>query len=272
MKSAKTKSTKKRRRFLGGAAKKELDAFSRRSANQPKTDRGRPRKLPQATVTGRAFNYEWALNEVWEELEGPLLSSKTADEVTDAFKRSAASCARDFVPMLSADILSLINDPDFPKRALPRTRFLARSLGGWPNLSSRRSRDICEEADQVEKRKSPYRILRREFYIECSCGYRGPAFNDGCRKCGAQPPLSLDFWTGEVLEIQEVKTERRIRKKIQPQPRQEAPVATNPNAVQCECGASIFGSTREIALEALAKHKRDEHPEIPNQPAEKPPE
>jgi hypothetical protein len=228
--------------------------------------------LPWDTVTGRASNYEWALNEVWEELEGPLLSSKTADEVTDAFKRFAEPCARDFVPRLSSDILSLLSDPDFPQRALPRTRFLARSLGGRPNLSFRTSRDICEEADQVEKRKSPHRILRREFYIECSCGYRGPALNDGCRECGAQPPLWFENLTGKVLDIQEVKTERRIRKKTQPQPSQEGQIPTNPNTVRCECGASIHASSREIALEFLAKHKREEHPEIANQPAEKPAE
>jgi hypothetical protein len=228
--------------------------------------------LPQDTVTERASNYEWALNEVWEELEERLLKSKTSDEVTEAFKKFAGSCAVDFVPRLSSDILELLNDPDFPQRALPRTRFLARSLGGRPTLSFRRSRDICEEADREEKRKSPHRILRREFYVECSCGYRGPALNDGCRKCGAQPQLSLDNWTGQALEIEEVKTVRRIRKKAQAEPHQDAALATNPNTVWCECGASITASSREIALEQLAKHKRDEHREVTNQQTEKRPE
>ena len=264
-------STKKRRRFQGKSGKKTLDAFSTTATNQTNSNRGRPRMLPPDTVTGRASNYEWALNEVWEELEGPLLNSKTSQDVTDAFKKFAGSCAVDFVPRLSADILELLIDLDFPKRQLPRTRFLARSLGGRPTLSFRRSRDICEDADREEKRKSPHRILRREYYVECSCGYRGPAFNDGCRRCGAQPQLSLDDWTGEALEIQEVKTVRRIRKKTQPEPHQEAAIATAPNTVQCECGTSISASSREIALEHLAKHKRDAHPEISDQPTEKPP-
>lgn len=268
MKSQRFGSTKKRRRFRGKLSKKTLDAFS---SVATKSNRGRARMLPRDTVTGHASNYEWALNEVWEGLQGPLLNSKTSDEVTEAFKTFAGSCAGDFVPGLSSDILELLNDPDFPQRALPRTRFLARSLGGRPTLSFRRSRDICEDADREEKRKSPHRILRREFYVECSCGYRGPALNDGCRKCGAQPQLSLDNWTGEALDIPEVKPVRRIRKKTQPEPHQDAALATNPNTVWCECGASISASSREIALEQLAKHKSDEHPEIANQPTERPP-
>ena len=228
--------------------------------------------LPDDTVTGRAFNYEWALNQVWENLEKPLLDVETSHGVIEAFKKFAQSYAGDFVPRLSEDILLLLNDPDFPQRALPRTRFLARSLGGRPILSFRRSRDICEEADRREKKKSPHRIIRREFYVECSCGYRGPALDRGCRKCGAQPELSLDDYTGKLLEIEKPKTVREIRKATPPEPHHQAANATNPNTVRCECGASIGASTRETALEALAKHKRDKHPEIAIQSTEKPPE
>jgi hypothetical protein len=228
--------------------------------------------VPRDTVTGHASNYELQLNEVWERLERPLLNSKTSDEVTEAFKKFAAIYAGDFVPRLSCDILLLLNDPDFPQRALPRTRFLARSLAGRSTLSFRRSRDICEEADREEKRKSPHRILRREFYIECSCGYRGPALNNDCRNCGAKPQLSLDNWTGSAPEIHQVKPVRKIRKKAHPDFHPEVAVATDPNSVRCDCGATISAPSREIALEALAKHKRDEHGEIANQQTEKPPE
>jgi hypothetical protein len=27
-------------------------------------------------------------------------------------------------------------------------------------------------------------IVRREYYIECSCGYKGPALDGACRDCG----------------------------------------------------------------------------------------
>jgi hypothetical protein len=272
VKSDKFGRTKKRRKFHGKKGIKTLATFSSTATNQTKSKRGRKRMLPQDTVTGRASNFERELNEVWERLERPLLDSKTSHEVNEAFKKFAEFCAVDFVPTFSSDILSLLNDPDFPQRALPRTRFLARSLGGRPNLSFRRSRDICEEVNREKMRRSPHRILRKEFYIECSCGYRGPAFNDGCRKCGAQPPLSLDYWTGEAPEFDEAETERKIRKTAQPEPHQEAAIAINPNTVQCECGATITGSSHEITLEMLAKHKCDEHPEIDNQRAEKSPE
>jgi hypothetical protein len=272
VKSDKFGPTKKRRKFQGKKSTKTLATFSSAATNQTKSKRGRRRMLPQDTVTGHADNYERELNEVWETLEMPLLNSKTSHEVTEAFKKFAEYCAGDFVPRLSSDILSLLSDPDFPQRALPRTRFLARSLGGMPTLSFRRSRDICEEVGRKEKRKSPHRILRREFYIECSCGYRGPALNDGCRKCGAQPQLSLEYWTGEALEFDGFKTERKIRKRARPEPHQDAAIATNPNTVHCECGTTISASSREIALEMLAKHKRDEHPKIDNQRAEKSPE
>ena len=219
MKSDKFGSTKKRRKSHGKTGIKTIDRFSSAATNQTRSKRGRRPMLPQDAVTLRASTYERELNEVWETLERPLLNSKTSHEVTEAFKKSAGFCAADFVPRLSSDILLLLKDPDLPQRALPRTRFLARSLGGRPNLSFRRSRDICEEVDREEKRKSPYRILRREFYIECSCGYRGPALDDGCRKCGAQPPVLLDNnWTGKALEVCEVKTARKIRKTPPPEP------------------------------------------------------
>jgi hypothetical protein len=265
VKSNKFGSAKKRRKSHRQTGKKALDAFSSAVTNQSKSNRGRHRMLPWDTVTGRASNYERQLNEVWERLESHLLNSKTSDEVTAAFKQFAEPYAGDFVPSLSSDILSLLNEPDFPQRALPRTKFLARSLGGRSTLSFRRSRDICEDADKEEKHKSPHRILRREFYIECSCGYRGPAVDDGCRKCGAQPQLSLNIWTGRAPEIHEVKTKRKISKAAQPEPPRELVAPANPNTVQCECGATISASSREIALEALAKHKRDEHGEIANQ-------
>ena len=264
--------TKKRRKFQGKKSTKTLATFSSAATNQPKSKRGRKRMLPEDTVTGHASNFERELNEVWERLEKPLLVSKTSHEVTEAFKKFAEYCAVDFVPRLSSDILSLLNDPDFPQRALPRTRFLARSLGGRPNLSFRRSRDICEEVDRKARQKSPHRILRRELYIECSCGYRGPALNDGCRKCGAQPPPSLELWTGESLDIDDAKHVRKILKTAQPEPHREAAMAPNPNAVQCACGTTIIGPSRESALKLLDKHRRDEHPEIENQRAEKSPE
>jgi hypothetical protein len=39
-------------------------------------------------------------------------------------------------------------------------------------------------------------IVRREFYIECTCGHRGPAKGGGCPQCGTKrlsPELELNY-------------------------------------------------------------------------------
>jgi len=178
-----------------------------------------------------------------------------------AFRQFAEPYARQFVPGLSGDILSLLNDPDFPQRAIPRIKFLARSLAGRPTLSFRTSRDICEKAAAQEKLKSPHRILRQEFYIECSCGYQGPALDNACRKCGAQSPLSLYVWTGQAPRLPSDENKRKIPKATRRESEQQVvlPKATESNHVQCECGATIAAASREKALEALAEHKRLVH-------------
>lgn len=217
--------------------------------------------LPWDTVTGRASNYEFQLKEVWDRLATPLLCAKTAAEVTVAFRECAQPYVGEFVPGLSSDILLLLNDPDFPQRGMPEIKFLARSLAGRPSLSFRTSRDICEKAAAQGKLKSHHRILRREFYIECSCGYRGPALDNNCRKCGAEPQLSIDVWTGQAPWIPPNDPKRKTPKATRREYGQEAVVtkATETNHVQCECGATIGAASREKALEALAEHKRLEH-------------
>jgi len=160
--------------------------------NPTKKKRGRPRKMERSWVTGRASNSEFQLNQVWANLEAPLLAAQTAEEVTIAFTAHGEPYARDYVPGLAADILTLVRDKKFPKRPAPRIKFLARSLAGRPSLSFRTSRDLCEMAQIQESLKSPHRVLRQEFYIECSCGYQGPARDNACRKCGASiPPFGL---------------------------------------------------------------------------------
>jgi hypothetical protein len=180
------------------------------------------------------------------------------EEVTAAFRQFGEPYAGDFVPRLSSDILLLLNDPDFPQRANPRIKFLARSLAGRPAESFRTARDICEKAAVEDRRKSTHRILRREFYIQCSCGYKGPAFNNGCPKCGTQPQLSLYEWTGQAPWNSSNEKKRRIRKAIRHESNQavEVPIHAESNHVQCVCGAAIGAASREKALEALAEHKR----------------
>lgn len=154
---------------------------------------GRPAKIPTSTVIGRAGNSRIQLNQIWKKLEGPLLSAQTVDEVVDAFQNHGQPYASYYVPNFASDVLALIRDKHFPKDSEARTNFLADSLGRRPALTLRSSRDICGRERAKERKKSPYQILRYEYYGECSCGYKGPALNNACRKCGAEISFLADL-------------------------------------------------------------------------------
>jgi hypothetical protein len=173
-------------------ARPDRPLTKRRASRVTGKPRGRRRKVPVATVTGHAYNFRIQLTPMWEKLAGPLLAAQTPEEVTAAFENYGQLYAREFVPMFATDILALIQDLKFPKRRESRIKFLADSLGGRPILSFRSSRDICERARVQESKKSPHKIIRKEYYVECSCGYKGPALNNACRKCGAEIGFSLE--------------------------------------------------------------------------------
>lgn len=80
----------------------------------------------------------------------------------------------------------------------PSSYFIANSLAGRPNVEPRTSRDIRARALAEEEARSPHKILRTEFYVECSCGYRGPALNNACRKCGAQINMLAELLQGSL--------------------------------------------------------------------------
>ena len=163
-----------------------------------KRGRGRPPKVRTSEVFGRAENYRMILAEVWPKLSGPLLATEAGkeQEVIRAFENYAQPYAQEFVPRLASDILRVIREEKFPQRPKAQINFLADSLAGRPNVEPRSSRDICAQERAKERAKSPYRILRKEFYIVCSCGYKGPAQNDACPKCDAQIPRSLEGLLG----------------------------------------------------------------------------
>ncbi len=171
---------------------KILDTFSE------KRRRGRPPKIRPSVVIGRAHNYRMMLTKVWPKLRDPLLATGavTEEDVTKAFETLAQPYERNFVPGLASYILEVIHERKFPKRPKAQAHFLADSLAGRPNVGPRRSRDICAEERAKESAKSPYKILRKEFYVECSCGYKGPARNDACRKCGAAISFLSDLLLG----------------------------------------------------------------------------
>jgi hypothetical protein len=166
--------------------KKAIDTFSE------KRGRGRPQSIQRSWVIGRANNSRFSLAQVWPKLCDPLSAAQTVEEVTAAFENYGRPYAGQFVPWFVGDILALIRDANFPKRPKARIGFLADSLAGRPNVSFRSSRDICVKERAKQRAKSTHKIIRKEFYIECECGYQGPALDDACRNCGAEIPISLN--------------------------------------------------------------------------------
>jgi hypothetical protein len=160
---------------------KPLDTFSGKESR-----RGRPRIALYPEVWGRADNFRSILSQAWPELSGPLLRSQRVEDVIKAFEDHAQPHAQDFVPRVASDVFTLINETKFPQRAKAQINYLAESLAGRSAVSLRTSRDICGKIRSKQVPKSPYKIIRKEFYVVCECGYKGPAKYDACRKCGAQ--------------------------------------------------------------------------------------
>jgi len=167
-----------------------LDTFSE------KRGRGRPRNCRYSEILGRAENYREIFGGIWDKLSGPLLAARTEDEVTQAFRSYGEPYAHEFVPRLARDILVVMGKRKFPKRAKPQIKFLANSLAGRPNVEARTSRDICAKGLAEEKAKSQHTIVCKEFYVECTCGFKGPALDNACRKCGAQISFLPDLIGG----------------------------------------------------------------------------
>jgi hypothetical protein len=170
---------------------------------QRETRRGRP-GASGSEIALRAGNFrrmlwtfhldtkrkEWVPDKPQEWTE-QLLSVQTDEDRLKALDSAPLYVQNEFKP-LAPLILKVVKEPRFPKRREAQTKFLADSLAGLGKISPRRSRDICERERARERRKSPYKIFRHEFYVECSCGYKGPARDNACRKCGAEIPMSLE--------------------------------------------------------------------------------
>ena len=170
---------------------KSVDRFSEK---RPK--RGRPRIARYQEVWGRAKNFKYSLSQAWPKLCAPLLNAQSVEDVIEAFENHGQPYAQEFVPRLASDILELIKETGFPQRAKAQINCIAESLAGRPTVSLRTCRDICGKMRAEESAKSPFKIIRKEFYIVCECGYKGPAEFDACRKCGAQISYVPDILFG----------------------------------------------------------------------------
>jgi hypothetical protein len=152
-----------------------------------KRGRGRPETVRPSEIRGRADNYRFIFGQVWDRLSPSLLRATTDQEVIDSFLEGASPYAQEFVPGMANLIFRVLRDPKFPKRREAQINFCADSLAALGYVAPRSSRDICKKERKKEQRAQ--RILRFEFYVECSCGFKGRSRDHACQKCGAE----IDF-------------------------------------------------------------------------------
>jgi hypothetical protein len=156
-------------------AKNQLDRFSE------KPRRGRPPKIDPSFVRGCADKYRVWLERAWKEQGEALLAAQTEQEITKALQ--IALPGYDELIRLAPSIFKVRKDLRFPKRKRAQINFLADSIAANEIVTPRRSRDICAEERAADAQR--HVILRYEYWIECSCGYKGRSENHSCRKCGA---------------------------------------------------------------------------------------
>lgn len=135
-------------------------------------------------MQARSAHLRRCLDQVWSDLAPQLFKAQNAADVKNAFESdSVRQTPIGAMPSWYAVIPKILRERTFPKTRDTQIKFLADSLAGWGEISPRRSRDLCAEARARSARTT--HILRYEFYVVCSCGYKGPSLNHACQKCGA---------------------------------------------------------------------------------------
>jgi hypothetical protein len=182
-----------KRETLASRRKKPLDTF------QAKRGRGRPTHVSPSETYGRAGNYRFIFDQVWDRLWPLLSEAQSESEVIAAFQQGASPYDRQFLPWIGQLALRVLREPKFPKRRSAQVDFFADSLAAIGDVTPRRSRDIC--AQERSKEKAAQRadhIIRYEFFVECSCGYKGQSRDHACPDCGAKIVFNVDFAPGSV--------------------------------------------------------------------------
>jgi hypothetical protein len=160
-----------------------------------KRDRGRPTLAKPMMAVGNADTYALWFRQYWPTIGAPLLVAKSGEEIAEIIRREAPDISASLTPLFPL-MFKVIGDRRFPKiRTEAQIQFLADSLGAQGIVTPRRSREICAK----ERMRVEHIIVRREYYIECSCGYQGPALDGACRKCGtATLSQELQMSEGDV--------------------------------------------------------------------------
>ncbi len=135
--------------------------------------------LKAGTYGHPPYSYRWIFSEIWDHLWPQLSKAQNEEDVKKAFEKGASPYDKEFMPYMASLVLRVLREPKCPKRRKPQINFLADSLAGVDWVSARRARDIC---DQERKKKVNY-IFRQDYYIECTCRYKGPALHRKCPKC-----------------------------------------------------------------------------------------
>jgi hypothetical protein len=144
--------------------------------------RGRPWKVRASEVAGRSLNFRGILESVWERIWPSLSQATNETELIGALQK-ANPYERELTPIAPL-IFEVVKAPNFPKRQRPQINFLADSIAALGTVTPRRSRDICARERAREERA--HHVLRFEFYIECSCRYKGHSKDHACPRCGAK--------------------------------------------------------------------------------------
>jgi len=162
-----------------------------------KRPRGRPVKIKASWVRGRADNYRLILDQIWNRISPRLLKAQTREDVIRSYEGAdIGAYALEFVQLADL-ILHVLNERKFPKQSRKaQINFLADSIGGHGVIAPRSSRDVCEK--ERARIKRIHHILRYEFWVHCSCGYKGRSLNHACPKCEAEIPLAIDLGGGGV--------------------------------------------------------------------------
>jgi hypothetical protein len=161
----------------------DLDTFSK------KRPRGRP-GVRASEIAGRSYHFRLLFGQLWDTVGGTLVQSQTEEEVLSSLDLAGRYYKDQFArPGIPPLILKILRDRKFPKRRQARVNFIADSLAAWGMVSPRRSRDICER----ERNKKVNYITRQDYYIECTCRYKGPALHGRCPKCGTDK-LNLPYF------------------------------------------------------------------------------
>ena len=172
--------------------------------NQPKSPltkvgkkRGPKPRGRNLEYCNRAYDFKLLLELDRPRIDWPKMLSANSDEDLAWVLKDVCARARERFFYKSELLLGALKDKQFPKHDRDaQERFIADSLAAEGKVSIRRSRDIVQQDRSARKKRG--KIIRREFYIECSCGYHGPAFRDACPDCGAAVSY-LDFTSGFAL-------------------------------------------------------------------------